>query len=507
MCLECCLYYGVPELSAPGFAHLVNNKKESSMIIIVNSKVNGASIQGSLGKPEYSYYFLLQQFMPALEQIAQVIHVESNDEVDPLYKQLSETGEDVLFLSISPPHQTPVDLYCPTVCLFAWEFPDAPDRAWDNEPRHDWRYVFSRISGAIACSQESAKAIRILMGQDYPVTAIPSPVWAHFGDLLPEDGWLPCLANRSFRFTGHVIDSLTLGLSADGLVQHMKKPPRYPSVNRSVSEQPGALKVSLHLFSAWMGALIRNHMPRKTQHPKGQQPPPSQAGTQEQDDCHLELSGVIFCSIFNPLDGRKNWVDIVTAFCWAFRDNAEATLILKMTHHDRETYRITLLTLLSRLAPFQCRVLTLHGFLNDEKYRELITLTDFYVNASNAEGLCLPLMEFLSNGKPALAPRHTAMLDYLDDRIARIVDTSEELASWSHDPAGTLSSRRHRLNWESLMQGFRECHELAYTDPARYQRMSLNGWMRMQALSDTPVIAEQLKNFLAPLVANQEVGV
>lgn len=51
------------------------------MIIIVNSKVSGTNIQGALGKPEYSYYFLLRQFLPALEQIAQVISVESIDEV------------------------------------------------------------------------------------------------------------------------------------------------------------------------------------------------------------------------------------------------------------------------------------------------------------------------------------------------------------------------------------------------------------------------------------------
>ena len=42
------------------------------MIILVNSKITCSSIQSSLGKPEYSYYFLLKQFMPALEHFAQV---------------------------------------------------------------------------------------------------------------------------------------------------------------------------------------------------------------------------------------------------------------------------------------------------------------------------------------------------------------------------------------------------------------------------------------------------
>jgi len=474
------------------------------MIIIVNSKVTYTSIQTSLGKSEYSYYFLFKQFMPALEQIARVIPVASPDEVDPLFHQLSGSGEPVIFLSISPPQQTPLRLRCPTICLFAWEFHDAPDRVWENDARHDWRYVLTRIAGAIACSRESAQSIRNLMGQDYPVVAIPAPVWAHFGDLLPAGGWQPHSGSRSFEFSGNIIDSSVLGLSADGLVQHLTRPPRR-SVTCPVTDQPGPWRLSRNLFRSWIAALRHDRRPRVAAGASGEQPPPSQAGLQPQENCRFELSGVVFCSILNPMDGRKNWIDIITAFCWAFRDTPDATLILKMTHHDLESYRIILLTLLSRLAPFQCRVVALHGFLDDDKYRELITLTDFYINASNAEGLCLPLMEFLSAGKPALAPRHTAMLDYLDEDIARLVETSEELASWSHDPVGILGSRRHRLNWESLMQGYRDCHALARTDPEAYQRMSVSGWQRMRQLSETSVAAAQLQAFLTPFVTAEQV--
>ena len=466
------------------------------MIIIVNSKVTDASIQTSLGKSEYSYYFLLKQFMPALERMARVIPVASPGEVDPLFHQLSGSGEPVLFLSISPPQQTPLHLLCPTICLFAWEFHDAPDRVWEDDARHDWRYVLNRIAGAIACSQESAQSIRKLMGPDYPVAAIPAPVWAHFGNLLPSGGWRPHDGSRSFEFSGNTIDSSALGLSADGLVQHLPRPPRH-SVACPATEQPGALKLSLDLFRSWLSALRHDRLPRTAPEAGGDQPPPSQAGLQVQENCRFEISGVVFCSILNPMDGRKNWIDIITAFCWAFRDTPAATLILKMPHHDLESYRIILLTLLSKLAPFQCRVVALHGFLDDDKYRELITLTDFYINASNAEGLCLPLMEFLSAGKPALAPRHTAMLDYLDEEVACLVQSSEELASWSHDPVGILGSRRHRLNWESLMQGYRTCHVLARTDPDAYQRMSVNGSQRMRQISETAVVAAQLQAFLA----------
>lgn len=55
-----------------------------------------------------------------------------------------------------------------------------------------------------------------------------------------------------------------------------------------------------------------------------------------------------------------------------------------------------------------------HGFLSDKSYRKLIHATSFFVNASSGEGLCLPLMEFMACGVPAIAPNRTAMADYVD---------------------------------------------------------------------------------------------
>src|SRR5690606_8896419 len=122
---------------------------------------------------------------------------------------------------------TPVGLRCPTVCLFAWEFYNIPNQAWDNEPRNDWRYVFEHMAGVIACSEESAQAVRNAMGEDYPVIALPAPVFDRFQHLNQAQGWLPHQPNRSFEFNGFLSDRLTLGLSPDGLVQHMDRPQPY----------------------------------------------------------------------------------------------------------------------------------------------------------------------------------------------------------------------------------------------------------------------------------------
>ena len=57
------------------------------MIILVGSKIDQASIQGSLGKPEYSYFFLMKDFLPALERLGTVLPVKSTEEIERLTEQ------------------------------------------------------------------------------------------------------------------------------------------------------------------------------------------------------------------------------------------------------------------------------------------------------------------------------------------------------------------------------------------------------------------------------------
>ncbi|PNA31995.1 glycosyltransferase, partial [Pseudomonas sp. MPR-AND1A] len=78
-------------------------------------------------------------------------------------------------------------------------------------------------------------------------------------------------------------------------------------------------------------------------------------------------------------------------------------------------------------------VVVMHGYLDDPQYARLYEAASYYVNASRCEGLCLPLMEFMACGKPAIAPNHTAMKDYIDDSVAFIVRSSEELTIWPQD--------------------------------------------------------------------------
>ena len=471
------------------------------MIILINSKITQNNIIESLGKPGYSYYFLLREFLPALEQIGTLIQISSLDEIDTLYDQYTAAGEDVIFLSASPPQQTPVNLRCPTVCLFSWEFNKIPDTPWNNEPRNDWKYVFERIAGAITCSETSAQAVREIMGEDYPIIALPAPVFSRFKDLQPEGGWLP-QNERAFEFTGFVYDSPLLGLSADGLVQRMERPQPHP-VRTSHDDEDvdtsaeSKLRVTWRLFKEWRNELQKLRA--------ATEPAPLKKTTIEEDTKEIEaynehyqliLKGTVYTTIINPADERKNWNFIISSFCWAFRDDPNATLIIKIAHHSLNDYKILLLTVLSQLAPFECRVIVLHGFLEDEQYRNLISITDFYVNGSACEGLCLPIMEYLSSGKPVIAPLHTAMLDYLSPQSSFIVNSYPEPAPWPNDPTSKLKSTRFRIDWHSMCENFLTSYHIAQKQPDTYKSMSQEAWLSMYKFCLIDNITNTLESFL-----------
>ena len=211
--------------------------------------------------------------------------------------------------------------------------------------------------------------------------------------------------------------------------------------------------------------------------PQGEEQPASDstgpAGVDPDGDdaTTLTFTGTVYTSVFNPADGRKNWLDIVTAFCWAFREDADKTLVLKMSHHNRSTFLGDLFLLFSRLAPFRCRVVAVHGYLSNEELDSLVGVTDFFVNASVAEGQCLPLLEFMAEGVPAVAPDHTAMETYITSENAFVVRSSHQPHIWPNDPREAYRTLSNRIDWDSLRQAYLDSARVFADDPQRYRAM------------------------------------
>jgi glycosyltransferase involved in cell wall biosynthesis len=518
-----------------------------AMNFILYSDVNDRSISQSLGRPEYSYYFVLKAYRPVLESLGRVHVVSCTAEVDPLYRQLRAAGEDSLFLSFTPPQKTPTDLECPTVCVVAWEFDSIPDEQWDNDPRQDWTQMLARQGRVITLSSHTARAIRRAMGDDFPVLVLPTPLWENFAAIRQRHVSAPVNPGTALAIKGCVFDSRTLGLSADALIPtpltaeqeaalaaeiEAARPPALTLKRRFViarhylrlwaldlgrEQSPAVPRVQYLHHWYWEGvrdlvcdrvhAWLEQRFPNIAGAPVVPvvEPPPLEL-PDTSSVVETSVEGVVYVTVFNPRDGRKNWHHIVTAFCWAFRETPDATLVLKITQNDLASYYTEMMTLLAQLSPFACRVLVLHGYLDDRQYAQLYEAASFYVNASRCEGLCLPLMEFMSSGKPVIAPDHTAMQDYIDESVAFVVEASEELTIWPQDSRIIYRTLRYRPDWGSLKEAYAASYRMAKAQPQQYRRMSQAAVERMHDYCAFAPVQQRMADFFGLVPHSASVG-
>lgn len=520
------------------------------MKILIYSETTAATIKTNLGLPEYSYYFVLKEFLPALRELGEVVIVEQPaQEVDAIYAQCLAANEPCVFLAFAPPNKTPIHLRCPTVSVFAWEFDSIPNECWLNDPSQDWGYMLRQQGQAITHSAFTVATVHEVLGARYPVISVPAPVWDHFADIRSSAQWNPT-AVRSFQLAkGVVLDSRAIDLAdylyADPDKVHEKTYGRY-GLEPVATEAPepieakveaavvddeasaalarpdlrGWLRITLRYLIEWYRLVLCDALPGFLQcvlgvrrsEPEAMVPvslPEREAadstGKEESTEIDplapsshcVELEGVVFTTVFNPYDGRKNWQDLLTAFCIALRDKPDATLIFKLTHREYHSAVTAMLKCMAQLPAFRCRVLLIQGYLEDEDYKALVHATSFVVNASYGEGQCLPLMEFLSCGKPAIAPRHSGMSDYIDERLAFVVDSWLDSSAWPHDPRLACRTRRHHVNWESLTQTYTDAYQVFKEDPARYLSMSKQAISGMQAHCSRAVAVAKLQPFLS----------
>jgi glycosyltransferase involved in cell wall biosynthesis len=216
----------------------------------------------------------------------------------------------------------------------------------------------------------------------------------------------------------------------------------------------------------------------------------------------LTLSGLVYTSILNPGDRRKNLQDLLSAFLLAFRDRPDVTLVIKLVVNPlREFYEVRLLRdyYESLGLTHACRVVLITDYLSDEQMAELMRTTTYYVNTSHAEGACLPLQQALAGGRPGLAPEHTAMADYLDEGVGFVLRSHPEPTYWPHDPERRLETIRYRLVWQDLYDQFRASAEVADSDPGRYAALAAAARRRMAEVAGREVAAEALREALSRL--------
>ncbi len=407
--------------------------------LLLHCPFNATSVLRRLGEADYSYFFVMKRFLPVLETLAPVTVLEDLAGLDEACARSQAAGRNPVALVFAPPHRMPDTASCQVVPVFAWEFDAIPDECWGDDPNQNWAAVLAGLPAALTHSLHTVAAVRRKLGDSYRIASLPAPVWDDYAALAQEP-WTG--ESRTIRFRGTLLDSGGLGLEGE---------PTFEPIDFVTADQG------------------------------------------------LTLSGIVFTSIANPEDGRKNWRDQLSAFVWTFRDDPRVTLVFKLVHHDRDRACAAALLELRKLAPFRCRIVVIHGYLEDPDFHELIRATTYAVNASRGEGQCLPLMEFMSAGRPAVAPTHTALAEYVNEGNALTVRASQEWTFWPQDPRRRLTCMRYRIDWDSLCDAFAAAAKVAAKQPDRYRAMATQAAGTLGRHCSRRVVGDALQRFLESL--------
>jgi hypothetical protein len=462
--------------------------------VIVTSYSTGAPNGKNLGRPGYSYDFVARLFAPLIEQWGELF-VVPRDEVDHAVEQARTQGFQPIHLSFLPLQDVRLAKDAPNVVVPAWEYPDVPDHEFDYNPQNDWVKMAAQCDVLVVGGPFTRDAFRRAAVQTpIRIVQVPTP-----DDYFQTPFWNP---NRqaSLNFSGHTFSCPDGSL---GIVEHQswRLAPRDADqpcrLRQSISAAGRALYRStigrilserLHyaLKAAAYGGLCAWRDSRLFRLPTFARPAQKL----------LNLSGVVYTSIFNPKDHRKNWEDLLTGFLCALKDCGDATLVLKLITSQPGAvdevwnfYRRTGI-------PHHCKVAFVRDFLTDQQLLELVGASTYYITTTRAEGNCLPLMNYLAAGRPGISPCHTAIADYFGRSVGFVVDSHPEPAAFPQDYRLRKTTSWHRLVWPSLAEQIRKSYEVAKNDSATYQQLARNAREKMLRWSSVQAVAPRLHDAL-----------
>lgn len=517
-------------------------------------------IRNTLGSAAYSYFFVLEALAPVLEKLGTWRLIEHPESSLPFAAARAEAdGYQPIHLALNPPQDVYLTPALPNVIFPFWEFPDIPDRDFGFDTRQNWVRVCQRADLILTACRFTRDAFK-RAGVETPVGVVPVPLRPEHFEIPSwdsEHSWtLTCrhvswggpeepatladrhepeepspsspraptppglsLKSRGYFATRNLFRKVYPWLGTRTLERIARTRSylklvsgRDPMTNEPIaSGRPGVGRLGYAIardvyrghVKRWLSAEALQQITKlKVRSLKllGREPildpDPLLPSTS------LTLSGLLYTSIFNLGDRRKNHVDLLSAFLLAFRDREDATLVIKLaTNPVREHHEIGLLRKMyeSLGIEHKCRLVVITDFLNDQQMAELMRVTTYYVNTSRAEGACLPLQQSLAAGRPSIAPDHTAMADFMDDQVGFVLRTFPEPTYWPHDPDMKTETFWNRMVWSDLHAHLLASADLVENDPDGYQAMAHVARNRMAGYASRQVVEDALRETLEQL--------
>jgi len=444
---------------------------EPARALLVSTIAGEEEMPTRMGSASYSYSYVHRAFAPLLQRWGKVVEsVRPGDRIDELARQLPRPLIHLAFL--------PLDMFdgtkhAPNVAFPFWDFPDLPSVPLGANPRNNWTAIANELD-LILTSSEFTRDAFIRSGVRTPVSVVPVPIRSAYFEMP--------------RFEPE--QRVGIDCRCHVLMPSASRMPRR-SRAKDVYRRYVAPRLSRRSADA-LGAAARAFTTVRGEWREA-------AAVDAAVSDSLELSGIVYTTVFNPFDQRKNWPDLLTAYLLALADCDDATLVIKVAvPPDRASAGVNRIVSFYRRLDLahRCRLVLVSDYLSDARMAELARGTTYYLNSSRAEGACLPLQDFLAAGRPAIAPRHSAIADYFSADAGFVVDSHPEPTSWPQDPDGRCTTTWHRLVWPSLHDAIRESYSVAKSNRARYDVLAANARASMMERCASEAVWPRLESAL-----------
>lgn len=458
--------------------------RSAGRTLLVSGVFGTADAVDQLGSAAYSYHFVYRAFAPLLRRLGDVVEIDRPESrLDYAIRRARLNKCTPVHLSFRPLQSMYLSSLAPNVAFPFWEFPDIPAQDFDGNPRNNWLRIANHVD-RVLCASEYTRDAFSRAGVRVPVHVVPVPVGNEYRALPArapgDEGQLDCgvhLFPREFRRQPAQRSRSVLA-------------PMHAALQRGLR---ATLPAWLDRRVGLLGLTARAQW--RTLRREIRAPAPTTST--------LALSGVVYTSIVNPFDRRKNWEDLLSAFLIALRDREDATLVLKLVLPAglRASGLQLVLECYDRFnLAHRCKLAVVTDYLSDRQMVDLARWSTYYVTATRAEGACLPVQDFLAAGRPVISPCHSALSDYLDADVAFIVDSHPEPTSWPHDPTQQIRTTWHRIVWQALYDRLQESYRVATQDRARYDRMALLGRDRMNNFASADRVWPRLRTALGDVM-------
>lgn len=464
--------------------------------VVLSSYMTGAPEGRNFAALGYSYDFVARAFTPLLERWGSVIEVRSPErDLESEVRRARRGDLEPVHVSFRALQHACLSESAPNVVVPAWEFPDVPDHEFDGDPDNDWVRGANRCSLVIVGGPFTANALR-KAGVCTPIGIVQVPAAAECFD-VPR--WNPhrrtvldCPAYVFPQPGSACPDIIRYSRRAAAAGPHAR---RLPKLSLYVATR--------ELYKKYLRPRVPARLDRSltAAHKAWSIPTPRYRKLPQ-----VELSGVVYTSIFTPTEDRKNWQDLLTGFLLALRDREDATLVLKLITKNPADADLVLDYYRRLDLHHRCQAVVITDFLSQQQMLALTEASTYYITTTRAEGNCLPLMNYLASGRPAVSPRHTAIADYFDDRMGYVVESHPEPAAWPQDRQLRCRTSWHRLVWTSLVEQIRESYQAAKQNGVAYEAKASAAREKMRQWASIEQVWPRLQSALSLVVPTPANG-